>query len=112
MIWIIRRLATSRRHWRGDEIVVQYDFRFSGLQTSMFCAVFILHILQNGLLVLEIIKSLIFRINIHSLVLFPKRSQLPEKIKDMYRNEMQTSCWSHFSVVFGQLLPLTLHGKE
>jgi len=78
----------------------------------MFRAVFILHILQTGLLVLGSIRGIVFRINIHSLVPLPKRSQLPERIKDMCRNEEHTSLWSHFHIVFRQLLPRTLHSKE
>jgi hypothetical protein len=78
----------------------------------MFRAVFVLHLLQKGLLVLGSIRSLVFRINIHSLVPLRKRSQLPERIKDMSRNEEHTGDWSDFSIIFAQLLLHKLHSKE
>jgi len=79
---------------------------------SMFRTVFILHILHKGLLVLGSIGCLIFRINIHSLVLLSKQSQHPEKIEDMCRYEKHTCRWSYFRVVFGQLLSSHLHSEE
>jgi hypothetical protein len=53
----------------------------------MFGTVFILHILQKGLLVLESIGFLVLRIDIDSLVPLSTRLQLPERIEDMCRNE-------------------------
>jgi hypothetical protein len=81
-------------------------------QTSMFTVVFVRLIIRKGLLVSGSTRWLIFSINIQSLVPLPKRSPLLERIKDMNRNEKQTSCWSHFMIIFGQLLPRKLHGKE
>jgi hypothetical protein len=66
----------------------------------MFRAVFVLHILQKGLLVLGSIRSLVFRIDIHALVPLPKQLQLPDGIKDMCRNQEHTSHWSDFSIIF------------
>jgi len=65
------------------KIVEWYAVGFSDGQTSMFGAVFILRILQRCLLVLDSIRCLVLRINKHSLVPLPKRSQLPETIKHM-----------------------------
>jgi hypothetical protein len=78
----------------------------------MFRTVFVLHILHKGLLVFGSIRSLVFRIIIHSLVLLPKRSQHPERINDMCRNEEHTSHQSHFCIIVGQFLLHTLHNKE
>ena len=78
----------------------------------MFRTVFILYILEKGLLVLGSIKSLVCRIGIHALVSLPKRSQLPERINDVQLNAEHTSRWSHLCIVFGKLLPRTLHSKE
>ena len=88
----------------GDKIAVQYDFKFIDRHTSMFGAVFILHILQEGLLVLCCVECLVLRINIHSPVPLSKRSQLAERIGDVRGNEKHAHHWSHFGVVFGQLL--------
>jgi len=84
----------------------------SDRHTSMFGSVLILNILQNGLLVLGSIGCLILRINIHSLFPLSKRSQLLKWIEDMCRNEKHACCWSHFSIVSGQLLSSELHSKE
>jgi hypothetical protein len=92
-------------------MVIWYAFGFGDRQTAMFRALLVLYILPKGLLVLGSTRSLLFRIDIHSLAPFPKQSQLPERIMDMGRNEKHTSRWSHFSVIFGQLLPCKLHGK-
>jgi hypothetical protein len=53
----------------------------------MFGAVFILHILQKGLLVLGSIGHRVLSINIHSRVPRSKQSQLPEWFEDMCRYE-------------------------
>ena len=69
----------------------------------IFDAVFVLHILQKCLIVLGSIRSLILRIDSHSLVPFPKRLQLRKRIKNMCWNKKRTRRWSDFSKVFGQL---------
>ena len=107
----MRTLTRSWSHCGVDKIVVWYAFGFGDQQTSMFSVVFVPHILQKGLLVLASIWSLVFRINIHSLVPVPKQSQLPQMIKDMCYNDKNTSCTSNFSIIFGQLLPRKLHRK-
>jgi len=53
----------------------------------MYRAVFVLHILQKGLLLVGSIRRLVFSIDIHSSVPLPKRPQLPEGINDVCRNE-------------------------
>jgi hypothetical protein len=78
----------------------------------MFSAAFILHILQKGLLVLCSVGCLVLRINIHSFVPLSKRSQLPERIKDVRGNQKHARRWSHFGVVFGELLSSYLHSEE
>ena len=80
------------------------SFEFIDRHTSMFSTVFILHVIQIGLLVLGSIGCLVLRINIHSLVPVSKSSQLPERIENMCRNEKHALCWSHFGIVFSQLL--------
>jgi hypothetical protein len=77
----------------------------------MFRTVFILQVLQNGLLVLGSIECLVLRINIHSLVPLPKQLQCPETIDDMCRYEKHTRRPSHFSVIFGHLLLSYLHSE-
>lgn len=49
-----------------------------------FGTVFIVQILQNGLLLLDRIGRLILRINMHSHVPLAELSQLPHRIDDMY----------------------------
>jgi len=78
----------------------------------MFGAVFILQILQKGLLVLGSIGCPVLRINIHSLVPLSERSPLPKRIKNICRNAKHSCCWSYFSVVLGQLLSSWLHSEE
>jgi hypothetical protein len=72
IIWIKRRSTGFRRRCRGDKIAVQYAFVLFDRHTAMFGTVFILHLLQKGLLVLGIIQCLILKINIHSLASFAK----------------------------------------
>jgi len=78
----------------------------------MFGTVFIVHTLQKCLLAMCSIEHLVLRINIHSIVQLIRRSQLPEKIEDKCWNEYHTCCWSHFSVIFGQLLTTSLNSEE
>jgi len=78
---------------------------------SLLCTVFIPHIFQNRLLVLGSIGSFILRIDIHSLVPLPKRSQPPEMIEDMRWNANYICHWSNVSKPFGQLLSCKLHSK-
>jgi len=78
----------------------------------MFGTVFILHIPQKCLLVLGSVAYFVLRINIRSLVPLCKRLQLLERIEGMCRNEKHPPCWSHFSVVFGQVLPSKLYSEE
>jgi len=87
-----------------DEIVARDTFRCIHRHMSMFVTVFILHILQQGLLNLGSIGCLILRIDIQSLVPLATQSQLPETIEDMCRNEKHTRHWSQFTRIFGQLL--------
>jgi hypothetical protein len=55
-------------------------------QSLMLGAVFILHILQKGLLVLGNIGYLVLRIDIQSHVPLSKKSQIAERIEYMCRN--------------------------
>ena len=87
-----------------DEIAAQKAFVLLDWHMSMFGTVFILHLLQKGLLVLGSIGCLVLRIDIHSLVPLSKRSQLPKRIEDMCRNEKHASLWSYYSIVFGHPL--------
>jgi hypothetical protein len=112
ILLIIRRLARSRSHFQGAEIVVQCVIGLDDRQSSMFRAVFVLHILQKGVQVLGSIRSLVFRIDVNALDPLPKRRQLPEEINNMCRTEEQTSCWSDFSIIFRQLWQRTLHSEE
>jgi len=78
----------------------------------MFGTVFILHLLQEGLLVLGSKGCLVLRIDIQSLVPLPDWSQRPERIEDMCWHAKNT-CWcSHFSIIFGQLMLSQHHGEE
>jgi hypothetical protein len=70
----------------------------------MFGAVFILHILQKGLLVLCSVGCLVLRIDIHSLVPLSKQLKLSERIEDVHGNQKHARCWSHSTIVFGELL--------
>jgi len=78
----------------------------------MFGTVFILHILQKGLLVLCSIGCLVLRMCIHCFVLLSKQSQLPERMEDMCRNGKHARRWSHISVIFGHLRLSKLHSEE
>jgi len=62
------RLTGSWSRCRGEEIVAQYAFGFNDCHMLMFGTVFILHILQQCILVLGSIGSVVISINIHSLV--------------------------------------------
>jgi len=73
--------------------------------------VFILQVLQKGLLVLGSSGCLILRIDIHSFVPLSKWSQLQEGIEDRCRNEEHAYRWSHFSAIIGQHLSSLLHGE-
>jgi hypothetical protein len=97
-------IDVTLNHSRGNEIAAQYSFEFVDRHTSMFAAVFILNILQKGLLELCSVGCLVLRIDIHSLVPVSKRSQILKRIKDMCGNEKHARRCSHFSLVFGQLL--------
>jgi len=111
MIWIKRQSTKSGGLGRGGDIALRSIFGFNDTHSSMFGTVFILHILQKGLLVLGSIRSLVLRMNIHRLVPLPKWSQLPETIKYICRNEKRTGLWSDFSRIFHQLLARTVHGE-
>jgi len=101
IVWIKGWLTGSWMHCRGDGIAARYALEFIDGHISMCGAVFILHILQNGLLVLGNIGCLVLRIVIHSRVPLSKWSQLPERIEDMCRNEKHACPWRHFNRVFG-----------
>ena len=62
----------------------------------MSCTVFILHLLQKDLLVLCSIGCLVLRIDIHSIVPLPKRSQLLERIEDI--SKMYFGHWEPLGV--------------
>jgi hypothetical protein len=78
----------------------------------MFGTVFILLILPNSIVVLGSIECLNITINIHSLVLLSNQSQLPESIKNMCCNELDTRQWRHFSILFQKLLLSKLYCAE
>jgi len=78
----------------------------------MFCTIFILHILQKGLLVLGSLGCLMPRMDICSLVPLPKQSQRPEMIEDVCGNEQSSRCWSQFGIIFGHHLSRSLHSKD
>jgi len=94
-----------------DEVIALQCFMFSDRQSSVFGAVFVVHILQKCLLVLGSIRSLVIRIDINSLVPFPKRSQLAKRIKNVCRNKKHTHRWRDFGIVFGQLLSRKRHSE-
>jgi hypothetical protein len=74
ILWITVWLPESWRRCRGDDIATPKAFMFNYRHPSMFGTVFILHILEKGLLELDSVGCLILRIHIHSLVLCPKCS--------------------------------------
>jgi hypothetical protein len=78
----------------------------------MFGTAFILHILQQGLLVLCSVGCLNLKMNIHSLLPLPIWLQHAESIENACGNEMFASCWRHFSVVFGKLQSSSLYSEE
>ena len=112
IIWIKRWLIRSWSRCGRDEIATRYAFWFNDRYPLMFSTVFILHIPQKALLVLDSIECLVLRIYIHSPVPLPKRSQLLERFEDMCRNQKHTRRWSHFSIVFGQHLSSYFHSEE
>jgi len=111
IISMITRLARSRSHCWGEEIVAQYAFRFNDGQWCTFGAVFILHIIQKCLLIFHCIGSLVFKNDIHSLVPNSIQSQRPERINDMCYNDKHTSCWSNCHIIYGQLVSRQHHGE-
>lgn len=66
IIWIITRLTRYSGHHEGEEIVARYRFRFNDGQISIFVAIFVLHILQQRLLVLGSSGSLFRSVDIDS----------------------------------------------
>jgi len=80
--------------------------------TSMFGTVIILHILQNGFLILDSIGCLVLRIDIDSLVTLSKQLQLLKMMEDMCRNNKHARLSRHISVLFGMLLSSQLHSEE
>jgi len=112
MICIKEWLIGTGTRSRGDEIAPWYGFEFIDRHKLMLGLVFILQILQKGYFLLCSVGFFAFRINIQSFVPHSKRLQLPERIEDMCRNEKHACHWSHFCVVFGQLLSSWLHSEE
>jgi len=78
----------------------------------MFGTVFVLHILQKGLVVLGSIGCLVIRIDIRSLVMVRKGSQLPDRIENLFRIEKHSRHWSQLSIMFGKLLSSQLYVEE
>jgi len=68
-------------------IAARYTCEFIQRHTSVFGTVFIAYILQKGQLILVSIECLLLRIGINSHVPHSERSQLPDRINDMFRNE-------------------------
>jgi len=77
----------------------------------MFGRLLILHILRPCRLGLGSDGCLVPRIHFHSPIPLPKRSQLPEGIKDVCWNEKHTGRWSNFSITFERVPAPKLHGK-
>jgi hypothetical protein len=94
---------------RGEGVVGLNIFGFNGRHSLIFGAVFILHILHKGLLVLGSIRCLVYRTDILRLVPHPKWSQFSERSKYMCWNETHMGRWSDFRIIDGQLLPCNLH---
>jgi len=111
MIWIRRRSTRYWSHCRREKIVTWYCFGFNDWQTSMLGAVFILHILQKCLMVLVSIRGLVLSIESHALSMLAKWLQLPERMKDMCRNEKDTRRRRYFSITFGHLWAHKLHSR-
>ena len=98
--------------WKYLEVLVRATgvlgrFVF-GFRTDLHFA----DIILSCLLVFRCLRSLVLRMNIHSLVPPFKQSQLVERIKHMCCNEMHTHPSSHYSEVFVKYLACKLHGKE
>ena len=68
MVLFRRSLTSCGSDYGEEEIVAQYSFVFHTGELSMYGKVFIVHILQQHLLVLGIIERLILGIDIYSLV--------------------------------------------
>jgi len=100
-ILIIRRFTWCRSHCGEDNVVCHYAFTFGTWQMTILSAVFVLYQLQKGLLVEGSISSLLFRINIHSLVPLHTWLPLPERIKNKGQNEKHTGHYSLCSIIFG-----------
>jgi len=111
-VWIKGWFTGSWSCCRGDEIAAQYAFRFIDRHMLMFGTIFILHILQKGLLVLGSIGCRVLRINIDSHVPLPQQSQLLQRIEYVGWNENHTCRWSHVSIIFGHRLSSWLHSEE
>jgi hypothetical protein len=67
----------------------------------MFGAVFVLHILHNGFLLMDSIRTLLLGINVNRIVPLPDLPVILDRVKDTCRNGNQTGGWSDFSVIFG-----------
>ena len=57
---------------QGEEIAARNIFRFNDRHSSISGTVLVLHILQERLLLLGSMRSLVLKHNIHSLVPLPK----------------------------------------
>jgi len=110
IILINGRLTRSRSHFVGKNIVARSSFRCNDQQLSMLGTVFVLHLLQQHLLILSTIGIFVFRMNIHLLVPSHKWLQVPESVNEICRNENHTGGWSNFIPVFGKLLSCKLDG--
>ena len=97
---------------RGDEIAAGYSFKLIAHYISMIGAVFILRILQNGLLVSCSVGYHISRITIHSLGPVSKWSQHPERIKKVGGNSPHACRWSYICIGFRKLLSSKLDSEE
>jgi len=104
-------LTICRSRCRCAQIVAQYTFRINDGQTSMFGTVFNLQILQQCLLMLGSISSLVLRTDINSHVPLPEQSQLQDRIEKVCWNVNHSHSWSNLSRIYGQLLSCTLHSE-
>jgi len=86
---IISMKRWLNRSWSprsGDENATQYGFMCIEECRSMFGTAFNLHLLHEGLLIVDRTECLVVSIIFNSIVTLPEQSQHPEKIDDM--------CWT------------------
>ena len=111
-MWIQRYLPWSCSRCWEDAIATGWAIEIIDWHILMFRTVFILHLPQNSRWGLGSIGWLVIMLNIHSLIPLSKRWQLLESSKNMCRKEKHTQRWSHFSIIFWQLLSSWLHSEK